>query len=131
LPFNLLSSAKDSIIKVIKLLQKELKNSRKSRKESRKERREFINLMQELREEKINKVSYSSISSAQFSTFCAQSGFTVQSLQFKGNLPKKEIPAFKWTKHAESFVEQRENILKYLREHLEENSLQILLFSKL
>uniref|UniRef100_U9TNN8 Uncharacterized protein n=1 Tax=Rhizophagus irregularis (strain DAOM 181602 / DAOM 197198 / MUCL 43194) TaxID=747089 RepID=U9TNN8_RHIID len=76
--------------------------------------------IKELREEKIEKVSYSTVSSAQFSSFCMQSGFIIQSLEYKGNLPRKDIPAFNWSKYAENFVEQRENILNYLEEHLGE-----------
>ncbi|PKY58863.1 hypothetical protein RhiirA4_481134 [Rhizophagus irregularis] len=118
LPFNLLSSSKGSqasspATEVVKILRKEIK----------KERREVINLMRqeikELREEKIEKVSYSTVSSAQFLAFCMQSGFIIQSLEYKGNLPRKDIPAFNWS-YAENFVEQRENILNYLEEHLGE-----------
>ncbi|CAG8719178.1 22063_t:CDS:2, partial [Rhizophagus irregularis] len=108
------SQALSLTTEVVKILRKKIK----------KERRKVINLMRqeikELREEKIEKVSYSTVSSAQFSSFCMQSGFIIQSLEYKGNLPRKDIPAFNWSKYAENFVEQRENILNYLEEHLGE-----------
>ncbi|PKB97013.1 hypothetical protein RhiirA5_384957 [Rhizophagus irregularis] len=85
------SQALSLTTEVVKILRKKIK----------KERRKVINLMRqeikELREEKIEKVSYSTVSSAQFSSFCMQSGFIIQSLEYKGNLPRKDIPAFNWS----------------------------------
>ncbi|CAB5372618.1 unnamed protein product [Rhizophagus irregularis] len=87
------SQASSLTTEVVKILRKEIK----------KERRKVNNLMRqeikELREEKIEKVSYSTVSSAQFSAFCMQSGFIIQSLEYKGNLPRKDIPAFNWSKN--------------------------------
>ncbi|RGB22672.1 hypothetical protein C1646_677681 [Rhizophagus diaphanus] len=93
------SQASSPTTEVVKVLQKEIK----------KERREVINLMcqeiRKLREEKVEKVSYSTVSSAQFSAFCMQSGFIIQSLEYKGSLPRKDIPPFNWSKYTENFVE--------------------------
>ncbi|RIB23584.1 hypothetical protein C2G38_2170865 [Gigaspora rosea] len=48
------------------------------------------------------------------------SGFKIDSLTYEGSLQKKEIPAFEWSNHAESFVEQRNNVTDYLTKHLGE-----------
>ncbi|CAG8745493.1 13841_t:CDS:2 [Gigaspora margarita] len=43
------------------------------------------------------------------------SGFKFDSsLTYKGNLQKKETPAFEWSKHTENFTEQRCNVIDYL-----------------